>query len=223
MQLKKQYNGFAKDYSHIIKKKARFSRRIFYNHFDFPLAGKKVLDAGCGDGTELLYCIKQKANAFGIDSSEGMVNLAKQNVPLAKVQVGDFAALPFPDRFFDIIISKHAMQSSADVGQILEEFHRVLKPKGSLLYLSVHPLRQFMERKKKKKDYFHKEKVESVLFGGLIKVMEPTHTFNEYLNPWFLKNFDIHEYEECFDPESAEKVEESSYPGFFIIKAQKRK
>ena len=223
MNLIKQYNGFAKDYSHIIKDKALYSRRVFYKYFNFPLTGRKILDAGCGDGTELLYCTKHKAEAFGIDSSKEMIHLAGQNAPLAKTVVGDFSRLPFSDHFFDAVISKHALQSSANVEPILKEFYRVLKPKGILLYLSVHPLRQFMEKKKKKKDYFQKEKVESILFGGLLKVTEPTHTFNEYLSAWFLKNFDICEFEECFDPYSAEKVDGSSYPGFFIVKAQKRR
>ena len=61
------------------------------------------------------------------------------------------------------------------------------------------------------KDYSHKEKVESILFGGLLKVTEPTHTFNEYLSPWFLKNFDISEFEECFDPYAAKKVDGDSF------------
>ncbi len=223
MNLTKQYNGFAKDYSRIIRNKTKYDRRIYYKHLNFPLAGKKILDAGCGDGTELSYCIKHKAKAFGIDSSKAMIDLAKRNVPLAKSVVGSFSHLPFSDHFFDAVISKHALQTSANVEPIFKEFYRVLKPKGFLLYLSVHPLRQFMEKKKKQKDYFYKEKVESVLFGGLLKVTEPTHTFNEYLSPWFLKNFDITEFEECFDPYAAEKVDGDSYPGFFIIKAQKRR
>jgi ubiquinone/menaquinone biosynthesis C-methylase UbiE len=223
MNLTKQYNGFAKDYSRIIKDKSRHSRRIFYKHLNFPLVGRKILDAGCGDGTDLLYFTKHKAKVFGIDSSEAMIDLAGQNAPLAKTIVGDFSRLPFSNHFFDVVISKHALQSSANLQPILKEFYRVLKPKGFLLYLSVHPLRQFMEKKMKKKDYFLKEKVESILFGGLLKVTEPTHTFNEYLSAWVLKNFDICEFEECYDPYSAEKVDGSSYPGFFIIKAQKRR
>jgi len=223
MSLKEQYNSFAKDYSRIIKEKSIYGRRIFYEHLNFPLAGKKILDAGCGDGTDLMYCIKHNAEAFGIDSSEAMIRQARQNAPLAKTIVGDFSQLPFQDKFFDAVISKHALQSSADVEQILKEFYRVLKPEGLLLYLSVHPLRQFMEKKKKQKNYFQKEIVESVLFDGLLRVYEPTHTFNEYFNPWFLKNFDIHEFKEYFDPFSAEKVNKDSYPGFFVIKAQKRR
>ncbi len=80
-----------------------------------------------------------------------------------------------------------------------------------------------MEKKKKRKDYFKKEIVESVLFDGFITVEEPTHTLEEYLSPWFLKNFDVMTFEEHFDPYAAEMVEGSSYPGFFILKAQKRK
>ena len=55
------------------------------------------------------------------------------------------------------------------------------------------------------------------------EVYFPCWQFNEYFDAWFLKNFDICEFEECFDPYSAEKVDGNIYPGFFIIKAQKRK
>jgi len=223
-ELRGQYDSFAEDYSRIIKKKSTYGRRIFYGHLNFPLAGKKILDAGCGDGTDLEYCIKHNAvKAYGIDSSEAMIRQAQQNAPLATTMVGDFSQLPFPDQFFDVVMSKHALQSSDDIEPILKGFCRVLKPEGLLLYLSVHPFRQFMEKKKKQKDYFKKEIVESVLFGGLLKVYEPTHTFNEYLSPWFLENFAIHEFKEYFDPFSAEKVNGDSYPGFFVVKAQKRR
>ena len=72
------------------------------------------------------------------------------------------------------------------------------------------------------KDYFTQEVVTSNLFGGAITVYEPSHTITEYLNPEFLKNFDINFYEEKFDPSNAEKVEGASYPAFFCMSAKKR-
>ncbi len=113
--LNKQYNKFAHDYSEVIVKKSDHSRKIYYKHFNFPLKGRKILDAGCGDGTELLYCMKRGAKAYGIDTSEKMIQIAKKKSMPAKAFVANFSKLPFSNSYFDVVISKHALQSIANV------------------------------------------------------------------------------------------------------------
>lgn len=183
---------------------------------------KKVLDMGCGDAYDLVELQKKGALVAGIDAAQDMINSAKAKIPNGDFKVAFFENLPYPDKSFDVIISKYALQTSKDVPGALKEAARVLKPGGKLVYVVTHPVRQFMEKNKKDKDYFVQEVVTSNLFSGAVTVYEPSHTVGEYLNPDFLNTFEITFFEEKFDPSNAEKVEGASYPAFFCMAAMRK-
>ncbi len=147
-----------------------------------------------------------------------MVKLAQQKNPEGDIQLGYFEKIPFSDQFFDVVISKWALQTSANIDPIYQEIIRVMKPNGQLIFLSCHPMRQFIEKKRKGKDYFKKEIVESVFFDGQVTAKEPSHTMNEYLSPFFFQHFTLEAFEEGFDS-AAEKIDGDIYPSYFIIKA----
>lgn len=217
----KQYNGFANKYSEVFVDNNRDSISAYFRHFEIPLQGKHVLDLGCGDGYDLAQMRKKGAIIYGIDSSEEMVKLAQKNNPEGTLKMGYFEKIPFPDKTFDLVMSKWALQTSPNIDPIYNEIARVLKPKGKLIYLSSHPIRQFIEKKKKGKNYFAKEIVTSVFFDGQVIVNEPSHTLNEYLSPTFFKYFTLNSYEEGNDG-GAEKVDGDLYPSYFIINAEAR-
>lgn len=184
--------------------------------------GKKVLDMGCGNGYDLVDIQGKGGIVSGIDASEEMIRAAKEKIPEGDFKVGFFENIPEPDKSFDVVISKYALQTSKDVSLALEEAARVLKPGGVLAYVTTHPLRQFMEKNKSDKDYFTQEVVTSNLFDNSVTVYEPSHTMGEYLNPDFLKKFNITFYEEKFDPSNAEMVEGAKYPAFFCLGAERK-
>lgn len=216
----KQYNGIASKYSNLFAKENELSIAAYFNQFDFNLKNKQLIDLGCGDGHDLHIFGKHGAVLHGVDASEEMVKRAKILNPTADIKVGYFENIPYPDNSFDIVVSKWAFQTSAEIEPIYKEVLRVLKPDGYFIFLTGHPTRQFIEKKKHPKDYFKKEIVESTLFGGKIIVKEPSHTMNEYLSPFFLNHFVLQDYKEGFDA-GAEKVEEDIYPIFVIFKARK--
>ena len=98
---------------------------------------------------------------------------------------------------------------------------RIIKKKGLFIFLVTHPLRQFIEKKKKNKDYFKKEVVNSIILDATLTVKEPSHTLSEYFSDFFLENFEIISIVEKHDP-AAEKIGNDIYPGFMIIKARKK-
>lgn len=219
----KQYNAFAESFANKHKDLDKITQASFQKALSsIDLKGKKVIDLGCGDGYDIKKMQEKGAIVYGLDASEEMIKLAKSNNKEGNFEVGFFENIPYPDASFDVVVSKYAMQTSKDVPRILEEIGRVLKPGGSLVYVVTHPVRQFMEKKKAEKDYFEQEVVDSVLFDGSITVHEPSHTLVEYINPEFLKNFDLTFYEEKFDPSNAEMVEGASYPAFLCVGAKKR-
>jgi ubiquinone/menaquinone biosynthesis C-methylase UbiE len=217
----KQYNAVAAKYSEVFLECNQESITSYFAHLDFSFEGKRVLDLGCGDGYDLSQLQLKGAQVYGIDSSESMVLLAREKNPQGDIRVGSFEKIPFDDCFFDVVISKWSFQNSSEIDPIYREVSRVLKPRGRFIYLTSHPIRQFLEKKYKGKNYFQKEMVNSIFFEGQISEQAPSHTLNEYLSPTFFHSFEIEAYEEGFDS-GAEKVDGDIFPSFFIIKSYRR-
>lgn len=223
-KLNSQYNQFAKEFVEGTDIHNEKSRTAYYSALeDIVFNGKKVLDIGCGDGWDINKISKRNATMFGLDSSSDLVRIANENNPKATIIEGKMELLPYENEFFDVILSKYAIQTSTNVPKVLSEMNRVLKPGGIITYLAVHPLRQFLEKKKHPKNYFLQEIVESIFFGGSVSAFEPTHTFNEYFNQEFLKKYQITHFKEYEDFPSSEKIAGDTYPCFFVLKAIKQK
>ncbi len=222
-EIKKQYNQFASIYSD-----GRRGNEPSIKHFGEVLKGidfqcKKVLDVGCGAGQELVEYERRGAEStYGIDSSDEMIQLSKVTSPRSVLHVGNMEELPYGDAEFDLVLSKYAIQTSEDVPGVLKEIARVLKPGGTLLYLSKHPFRQFMEKPEEGRDYFVQEVVTSRIFGGTIVLQEPSHTIGEYFSAEFYRNFAPELYEEESDFPASEQIGNQKYPCYFIVQAVRR-
>lgn len=114
---------------------------------DFILKGylpdnAKILDAGCGEGRNLIYCMQMGYDVFGVDQNPDAIQylhfLAKQfKVPdyQARFQQMDLVKLRFPDKSFDVVISAavlHFAENRDHFIQMMSEKVRVLKPGGKL-------------------------------------------------------------------------------------------
>jgi len=224
MDLSKQYDSFAKEFSdvhNIGENSNRDNRDIFYNHIDFIAPGIKLLDVACGDGLDLTHYKELGATVYGIDASEQLIAIAQKRLPGADIKVATFEKLPFEDSIFDAVLSKYALQTSEDMAPAFSEILRVLKPGGTMLYLVTHPFRQYFEKKDLQADYFEQKVVDSNILNNTILVREPSHTMGEYLNDFLFKNFNVVAYDERWDA-AAEQIDGKRYPGYFILKAVKR-
>jgi ubiquinone/menaquinone biosynthesis C-methylase UbiE len=219
--LDSQYDAIAQKFSRETMIYNDKSRQAFYSVLDFEMAGKSVLDVGCGDGYDLARLQHQGAACYGIDSSTAMVKLAQRTVPDAHIACARMEEMPYAANSFDIVLSKYVMQTSGNLPKVIEEMTRVLRPNGIIVYLAVHPLRQFLEKKKHPKDFFLQEIVASCFFQGAVTAYEPTHTMQEYLNPIFLKKLRLLHFSEHADFPCAEQIDGDTYPCFFVVKAQK--
>lgn len=223
MELNKQYNNVVNDYQNVfgeMNKKSIDSfntalERILTNHT------KNALDFGCGLGDIILYLKERNIACAGVDSSSEMVSLTKASTH-ADIRCEDFAHTSFENESFDLITSKWAMQTSAEIDPIYKEAQRLLKTGGHFVFLVVHPLRQFIEKKKQGKDYFKKEIVDSIIFDGAITVYEPSHTLEEYLSKTFFSLFTLVGFDEGHEFPAAEQIDEEIYPTYMIITAQKK-
>jgi ArsR family transcriptional regulator len=100
-----------------------------------------VLDVGSGDGVIASLLSPRARSVTCLDHSERVIDAARDrlahhaNVRLA---VGDMHALPFEDGSFDQILHFHALTYAHDPRATLAEAHRVLRPGGDLVLLTLH-------------------------------------------------------------------------------------
>jgi len=105
------------------------------------VAGRRILDAGCGAGPLFAALRDRGAIVTGIDKSAGMVGLARRRLgDDADLQVAELGRpLPFPDDTFDDVTASLVLHYLEDWRPALAELRRVLKPGGRLIVSVDHP------------------------------------------------------------------------------------
>jgi ubiquinone/menaquinone biosynthesis C-methylase UbiE len=106
------------------------------------VAGRRVLDAGCGSGPLFAALRDRGAVVTGFDKSAGMLELARRRLgDGADLRVADLGRpLPFPDGAFDDVIASLVLHYLEDWTAPLAELRRVLRPGGRLIASVDHPL-----------------------------------------------------------------------------------
>jgi len=101
------YNKIAEEY--YLKRNLFKNEREIQEFLAHLPEGGTVLDIGCGGGIPVLRNLVDNGyNAKGIDFSQGMLTLAKQNVPEAELILGDITKTNFESESLDGIISTYA-------------------------------------------------------------------------------------------------------------------
>jgi ubiquinone/menaquinone biosynthesis C-methylase UbiE len=97
-----------------------------------------ALDAACGTGRHTEYLAARGHRVIGVDSSPDMLERARARVPEAEFHRGDLHQLPLPDDHVDLVVCALALTHVADLGPVLAELVRVLRPQGHLVISDVH-------------------------------------------------------------------------------------
>lgn len=95
-----------------------------------------ILDAGCGAGIPTAkFLVQHGIRVTGIDLSETMLNLARDNVPKASFIKMDMNNLQFDENTFDGIVSVYSLFHIPKKHHfsIFQKFFKILKPGGILL------------------------------------------------------------------------------------------
>jgi len=102
----------------------------------------RVLEVGCGLGTDGAQFAKAGAEYTGIDLTQAAVDLAQRNFELLKLpgefRVADAERLDFPDSYFDVVYSHGVLHHTPDTAGAVREIHRVLRPGGKAVVMLYH-------------------------------------------------------------------------------------
>jgi SAM-dependent methyltransferase len=129
------------------------------------VAGKDVLEVGCGMGTHASLLAKAGARLTAIDLTERAVGITSQRFELfnleGRIERGDAERLRFPNDSFDMVWSWGVIHHSSSMESCLSEMTRVLRPRGRL-FLMVYYRPSIVY-------YMHNGLIRGVLMGQLLR------------------------------------------------------
>ncbi|PWR10511.1 SAM-dependent methyltransferase [Micromonospora acroterricola] len=101
--------------------------------------GGPVADVGCGTGRITAHLAGLGVDAFGIDLSPGMIEVARRDHPGLRFEVGSMTDLDLAEGSVAGLVAWYSLIHIPDhqVAPVLAHFRRVLRPGGPLL-LSFH-------------------------------------------------------------------------------------
>ncbi|GAA3988857.1 class I SAM-dependent methyltransferase [Allokutzneria multivorans] len=158
------YDGLAEAYA------AENETSLMNAHYERPamldlagdVAGRRVLDAGCGAGPLFAALRERGANVSGFDVSAGMLEQARRRLgDDADLKVADLAdPLPYADDSFDDVVASLVLHYLEDWAPVLAEVRRVLKPGGRLIVSVDNPFAIILlqHRAGEKPNYFTTER-----------------------------------------------------------------
>jgi SAM-dependent methyltransferase len=223
------YDGIARKYAETV------DTRPWNAYYERPatisllpsLMNAKVLDAGCGSGWYAEYLLSRGATVTAFDFNLEFVTITQSRVGArARVLQADLASpLNFAeDGEFDVVICALVLHYLKDWRPTLLEFHRILKPHGSLVFSTHHP---FMDwRLFNKEDYFAIELLEDEWDIGKVSFYRrPLTTISQDLDSagFFIERLLEPQPTEGFrrvDPEGYERLTKN--PWFLFVRARKK-
>jgi ubiquinone/menaquinone biosynthesis C-methylase UbiE len=140
MQLTDPYRRIARFYDTAVEP-FNASLRRFVLKFAQTSENMRVLEVGCGTGTNLELFAARGCHVAGIDLSPSMVEVARKKLgERAEVHLADAADMPFNDGAFDLsvaFLTLHEMPVEVRL-PVVAEMARVTKGSGRLVFVDFH-------------------------------------------------------------------------------------
>jgi SAM-dependent methyltransferase len=197
-----------------------------------PVAGSRVLDAGCGPGAYAEWLAGRGAEVLGLDVCPRMLELARlrlgERASFVRADLGrplDF----LPPASFDLVLSALVLDYVRDWHATFREFFRVLRAPGHLVFSAGHPFDEFHDHHPGG-NYFDVERVDFEWrgFGAPVRVPYYRRPLGAMLEPLLAAGFALERVLEPRpvpefrdrDPADYEKL--MRQPGFICFRAVKR-
>lgn len=111
----------------------------FLLNFAFSHGGR-ILDFGCGNGEMVKAGCDTGLDIYGADNFFCMPEFGTaSNVRTALgdrlIEIGVGGQISCPDQYFDLVVTNQVFEHVADMGSVLAEMRRVLKPNGTMVHI----------------------------------------------------------------------------------------
>ena len=110
------------------------------------MTGMDAIELGCGTAYVSAWMTRRGARVVGIDNSERQLETARRLADQHRVEIelihGNAETVPYPDASFAFAVSEYGAASWADPAAWVPEAWRLLRPGGTLAFLTTHPLMQ---------------------------------------------------------------------------------
>lgn len=207
--------------------------------------GKRILDAGCGDGYLSRKLARLGAQVTGVEISERMLAYARQeqeNEPLKiSYHLASCASLSFlSDSAFDVVLTNNVIQDLADYQGAFREFGRLLRSGGTYLHIANHPcfmtpvwgwVRDEEGRRLHRKVDHYFQRGPFLCSWGARSGMEPTvywhRTLGDIMNQLISCGLDIArviepEPPECWRSMCPDRMDGARIPDFLVLVCRKK-
>jgi ubiquinone/menaquinone biosynthesis C-methylase UbiE len=104
--------------------------------------GARLLEVGCGMGTDLLQFSRGGARCIGIDLTPRSIEITQHRFKLygadGAFMISDGEHLPFAEESFDVVYSNGVLHHTPDTAGAVREVHRVLRSGGTAKIMLYH-------------------------------------------------------------------------------------
>jgi SAM-dependent methyltransferase len=123
---------------HLFRQMILLPFRIRYRHAIPFVEGGRLLDIGCGNGTELYKLKRMGWKSYGVEIDDEASERARSKG--ISVFTGDLFGANYPDHFFHVVRMSFVLEHLPNPKEVLIEIKRILMPKGRI-YISVQNAR----------------------------------------------------------------------------------
>jgi ubiquinone/menaquinone biosynthesis C-methylase UbiE len=171
---------------------------------NFDLAGKTIVEAGCGTGKNTAWLAAQARRLIAFDFSDGMIAVARRALeaagPATNVTLrrhGILEPWPVEDGGADLVVIDLVLEHIADPAPVFRHAHRALRPGGILFLCELHPARQLLGEQARFRDD---------ATGEEIRVPAFLHDVSDFVNAGIAAGFNVARLDEWRDSGADERV-----------------
>ncbi|PIU75805.1 hypothetical protein COS75_02385 [Candidatus Pacearchaeota archaeon CG06_land_8_20_14_3_00_35_12] len=183
---------------------------------------------------------RKGAKVKGIDISEEMIKIARQENPEIEFKIGSADNLPYKNKEFDVVLSALAVEYFPNWDKLFKEVNRVLKDNGLFVFSTGNPVINAVEKEifhgrkfREVKNYFREGLRQSRWHnlgkkGELIYTKWYHRTYGSIVRLIIKNGFELIDYEDAYPLKKAEKLFPKDYkifsnmPYFCTWKARKK-
>ena len=149
---------------------------VILRQHELDIAGRDVLEIGCGTGKNTEWLAQHASSVVGMDLSPEMLSRARSRLSSSNVSFAEHdiqRTWPMPDESVNAVVGNLVLEHISNIQIVFHEAQRVLRPNGTLFLCELHPFRQRLGSQAQFTD---------AKSGDRLKVEAYAHDVSEYVN-----------------------------------------